>query len=117
MDNNYIPYGEEWKKEMNKLPKTHLLTILADALKKVSQSPLPSPSVPDDAEDFRLLEEYDMKDKLEKVITHCLTSVPQANRKSFMVNFCNSIIGSAILHHNSRYVKKLNVPDFKSTFK
>lgn len=71
----------------------------------------------DDQIDFRLLEEYDMKDKLGKTITHCLTKMPEENRKDFIVNLCNGMIGSAILHHHNRYVKKLTVPDFKTTFK
>lgn len=26
---NYVPYGEEWEKEMSKFPKAHLIKMLA----------------------------------------------------------------------------------------
>lgn len=31
----YIPFGEEWKKEVKKLPKDVLIDLLADVLKKL----------------------------------------------------------------------------------
>lgn len=71
---------------------------------------------PEDIEDFKLLEEYDMKEKVAKMVRHVLAKVPLENKETFLINFVNSLVGSAILHHNNKYVKKLDVPDFKSTF-
>lgn len=34
MDNNYEPFGPEWKKEMAKFPKAQLIDMLGNALKK-----------------------------------------------------------------------------------
>lgn len=33
---DYIPYGEEWEKEMSKFPKPSLIKMLGDQLKKTS---------------------------------------------------------------------------------
>lgn len=71
---------------------------------------------PEDMEDFKLLEEYDMKEKITKIVRHVLAKVPLENKETFLINYVNSLVGSAILHHHNRYVKKLKVPDFKETF-
>ena len=65
---------------------------------------------------FKLLEEYDLKEKITKMVKHVLNKVPETNKEQMLVNYINSLIGSAILHHDNRYVKKLSVPDFKETF-
>jgi hypothetical protein len=70
-----------------------------------------------DLEDFKILEEYDMKDKLAGTIRHALTKVPESNRENFIVNLCNGMIGSAILHYRNRHEKKLDVKPFKEQFK
>lgn len=65
---------------------------------------------------FKLLEEYDLKEKISKVVKHVLNKVPEPNKEQFLVNYINSLLGSAILHHDNKYVKKLQVPEFKETF-
>jgi len=35
---DYIPYGEEWEKEINKFPKKDIIKMLADALKNKKES-------------------------------------------------------------------------------
>lgn len=70
----------------------------------------------EDTYDFKLLEEYDLKDKIAKMVGHALSKVPEGNKEQFLVNYFNSLIGSAILHHDNKYVKKLEVPEFKETF-
>jgi hypothetical protein len=70
----------------------------------------------EDTFDFKLLEEYDLKDKIAKMVKHVINKVPETNKEQFLVNYINSLIGSAILHHDNKYVKKLEVPDFKETF-
>lgn len=67
-------------------------------------------------EDFKLLDEYDLKEKIANMVRHALTRVPEANKEQFLVNYIGSLVGSAILHHDNKYVKKLHVPDFKETF-
>lgn len=69
-----------------------------------------------DADDFKLLEEYDLKEKIAKFVKHLLSKTPEGNREQLLVNYINSLIGSAILHHDNKYVKKLVVPEFKETF-
>jgi hypothetical protein len=71
----------------------------------------------EDTYDFKLLEEYDLKDKITKMVKHVLSKVPECNKEQMLVNYINSLMGSAILHHDNKYVKKLKVPDFKETFK
>ena len=71
----------------------------------------------EDAYDFKLLEEYDLKEKITKMVKHVLSKVPECNKEQILVNYINSLMGSAILHHDNKYVKKLKVPDFKETFK
>jgi len=71
----------------------------------------------EDTYDFKLLEEYDLKDKITKMVKHVLSKVPECNKEKMLVNYINSLMGSAILHHDNKYVKKLKVPDFKETFK
>lgn len=71
----------------------------------------------EEEKDFDLLAQYDMKEKAEKIVNHVFDKVPEDNKRKFLINFINGIVGSAILHHNNRYVKKLLVPDFKTTFK
>lgn len=34
MENNYVPYGEEWRKEMKKLTKDVLIDMLANSFQK-----------------------------------------------------------------------------------
>jgi hypothetical protein len=70
----------------------------------------------DDEHDFKLLEEYDLKEKITHVVRHVLTKVPADNKEKFLVNYINSIVGSAVLHHHNKYVKKLNVGAFKDIF-
>lgn len=70
----------------------------------------------EDIEDFKLLEEYDLKERIAKMVAHIINNVPQENKQQILVNCINSLVGSAILHHNNRHVKKLQVPDFKTTF-
>lgn len=70
----------------------------------------------EDKDDFKLLEEYDLKEKIAKMVKHVLDKVPETNKETMLVNFINSLMGSAILHHDNKYVKKLVVPDFKETF-
>lgn len=70
----------------------------------------------EDTYDFKLLEEYDLKDKITKMVRHALSKVPETNKEQFLVNYINSLMGSAILHHDNKYVKKLQVPEFKETF-
>lgn len=65
---------------------------------------------------FKLLNEYDLKEKITKMVKHALTKVPETNKEQFLVNYINSLMGSAILHHDNKYVKKLPVPEFKETF-
>jgi hypothetical protein len=65
---------------------------------------------------FKLLEEYDLKEKISKVVKHVLNKVPEPNKEQFLVNYINSLLGYAILHHDNKYVKKLQVPEFKETF-
>lgn len=69
-----------------------------------------------DADDFKLLEEYNLKEKIAKMVKHVLSKTPEGNREQILVNYINSLMGSAILHHNNKYVKKLQVPEFKETF-
>lgn len=38
MNENYVPYGEEWKKEMMKIPKASLIDLLKHALVEKKQS-------------------------------------------------------------------------------
>lgn len=70
----------------------------------------------EDINDFKLLEEYDLKERITKMVKHVLTKVPENNKEQMLVNYINSLTGSAILHHDNKYVKKLQVPEFKETF-
>lgn len=70
----------------------------------------------EDKYDFKLLEEYDLKEKITKMVRHVLDKVPKSNKEQFLVNYINALLGSAILHHDNKYVKKLEVPGFKETF-
>lgn len=70
-----------------------------------------------DEADFKLLEEYDLTEKITHIVRHVLTKVPADNKEKFLVNYINSIVGSAVLHHDNKYVKKLNVGIFKDMFK
>lgn len=70
----------------------------------------------DDIHSLKLLEEYDLKDKIAKMVKHVLSKTPEGNREQILVNYINSLMGSAILHHDNKYVKKLEVPEFKETF-
>ena len=70
----------------------------------------------EDIYSMKLLEEYDLKDKIAKMVQHVLSKVPDTNKEQFLVNYINSLLGSAILHHDNKYVKKLQVPEFKDTF-
>lgn len=70
----------------------------------------------DDELDFKLLEEYDISEKITHIVRHVLTKVPADNKEKFLINYINSAIGSAVLHHNNKYVKKLNVGTFKDMF-
>lgn len=70
----------------------------------------------EDIEDFKLLEEYDLKEKITKMVRHVLNKAPETNKEQFLVNYISSLVGSAILHHDNKYVKKVQVPDFKETF-
>ena len=36
-DENYTPFGEDWKKEMKKLPKSILIDMLRTSFKKVNE--------------------------------------------------------------------------------
>lgn len=65
---------------------------------------------------FKLLEEYDLKDKITKMVRHVLSKVPESNKEQFLVNYINSLMGCAILHHDNKYVKKLQVSEFRETF-
>ena len=65
---------------------------------------------------FKLLDEYDLKEKITKMVKHVLAKVPETNKEQMLVNYINSLVGSAILHHDNKYVKKLQVPEFKETF-
>lgn len=65
---------------------------------------------------FKLLNEYDLSEKITKMVRHVLANVPESNKEQFLVNYINSLMGSAILHHDNKYVKKLAVPEFKETF-
>lgn len=67
-------------------------------------------------DDFKLLEEYYLTGKITHIVRHVLTKVPAENKEKFLVNYINSLVGSAILHHDNKYVKKLQVPEFKETF-
>lgn len=69
-----------------------------------------------DSFDFKLLEEYDLKEKITKMVQHVLNKVPETNKEQFLVNYINSLVGSVILHHDNKYVKKIVVPEFKETF-
>ena len=71
----------------------------------------------EDAADFKLLEEYDLTEKITHIVRHVLTKVPASNKEKFLINYINSLLGSAILHHDNKYVKKLNVGPFKDVFK
>jgi uncharacterized protein (UPF0297 family) len=66
--------------------------------------------------DFKLLEEYDLTEKITHIVRHVLTKVPPDNKEKFLVNYINSIVGSAVLHHDNKYVKKLQVGVFKDIF-
>lgn len=70
----------------------------------------------EDEYDFKLLHEYDLKDKITNMVRHALNKVPEANKEQFLVNYINGLMGSAILHHDNKYVKNLQVPNFKETF-
>lgn len=70
----------------------------------------------EDKDDFKLLDEYDLKEKVTKTVKHVLSKVPESNKEQFLINYINSLVGSAILHHDNKYVKKLTVPEFKETF-
>lgn len=70
----------------------------------------------EDKLDFKLLEEYDLTAKITHIVRHVLTKVPAENKEKFLINYINSVIGSAILHHDNKYVKKLNVGAFKDMF-
>lgn len=65
---------------------------------------------------FKLLNEYDLSEKITKMVRHVLSNVPESNKEQFLVNYIKSLMGSAILHHDNKYVKKLPVPEFKETF-
>jgi hypothetical protein len=65
---------------------------------------------------FKLLEEYDLKGKITKFVRHVLSKTPECNREQILVNYINALMGSAILHHDNKYVKKLPVSEFKETF-
>lgn len=71
----------------------------------------------DDELDFKMLEEYDLTEKITHIVRHVLTKVPAENKEKFLVNYINSIIGSAVLHHDNKYVKKQDVGAFKDMFK
>lgn len=71
----------------------------------------------EDELDFKLLEEYDLTEKITHIVRHVLTKVPADNKEKFLVNYINSIVGSAVLHHDNKYVKKMNVSAFKDMFK
>lgn len=70
----------------------------------------------EEKEDLKLLEDYDLTERISKMVAHIINNVPEKNKQQILVNYINSLVGSAILHHNNRFVKKLNVPDFKTTF-
>lgn len=70
----------------------------------------------EDIYSMKLLEEYDLKEKIAKMVNHVLLKVPEGNKEQLLVNYINSLLGSAILHHDNKYVKKLQVPEFKETF-
>jgi ribosomal protein S24E len=70
----------------------------------------------DEDHSFKLLNEYDLKEKITKMVRHVLAKVPESNKEQLLVNYINSLMGSAILHHDNKYVKKLPVPEFKETF-
>lgn len=71
----------------------------------------------EDAKDFELLSEYDLTENITHIVRHVLTKVPAENKEKFLVNYINSVIGSAVLHHDNKYVKKLNVGTFADMFK
>lgn len=70
----------------------------------------------EDKYDFKLLEEYDLTEKITNIVRHVLTKVPADNKEKFLINYINSIVGSAVLHHDNKYVKKMNVSAFKDMF-
>jgi hypothetical protein len=96
--------------------KPHLRRLFALPIHSVD-TPSQQQISKDDLEDFKILEEYDMKDRLAGAIRHALTKVPESNRENFIVNLCNGMIGSAILHYRNKYEKKLDVKSFKEQFK
>lgn len=67
-------------------------------------------------DDFELLKEYDLTEKITHIVRHVLTKVPPDNKEKFLTNYINSLLGSAILHHDNKYVKKLKVGAFKDIF-
>lgn len=66
--------------------------------------------------DFKLLEEYDLTEKITHIVRNVLTKAPPDNKEKFLVNYINSLVGSAILHHDNKYVKKMNTGSFKDMF-
>lgn len=65
--------------------------------------------------DFRMLEilvDYDIKERAEKFLIHVLTKTPEENRIKILTNWINSMIGSAILHYERKYVRKESVTAF-----
>ena len=93
---NYIPFGEEWKKEMSKMPKAHIIQMFANLCQK-KQSPS-SPPVQEDKSMEEIIAKYignptatlrrdveaamqsyatqqtnKMREALEKIATHYMT--------------------------------------------
>lgn len=86
--------------------------VMWSQLRQSSPSPLSAGEQKEDEKDFELLAEYDMKERLAKTIHHVLTKTPEANREQFLINLCNGMVGSAILHYRNKYEKKMNIKPF-----
>jgi hypothetical protein len=63
--------------------------------------------------DFRMLEllpQYDMKDA--RIIEHVFKMENKEAAMKMLKNYINSRVGSAILHYDTRYVRKKHENDF-----
>lgn len=100
--------NDEWK-EVSK-DEYH---VTDPGYRRLIAHPVENKVVGEDKErDFELLAEYDMRERLTKTIHHCLTKMPEENREVFIVNLCNGMVGSAILHYRNKHEKKMNIKPF-----
>ena len=59
-----------------------------------------------DVEMLKRLSDYELTEKQTKMIKHIFEKIPQENKEKILLNYIGSLIGSAILHYDKKYVQK-----------